>query len=163
MIASPYTQRGLIDHTTYDHTSLLASLEGLFGLQPLTARDTVAANFNHLFELKAPRSDAPTSLPEPATSGLPDCENGVEQWLAGDLEEIPAELSGELEPALLGFVHVAVARELLILASVSGDLAATIDRQRDRLLSAYDSIRNKFDAVRFLRRVETRFHAASRR
>src|SRR5262249_39767855 len=45
IIVSPWAGRNLIDHTVHDHTSLLATVENLFGLSPLTQRDGTAADF----------------------------------------------------------------------------------------------------------------------
>ena len=59
----------LIDHTTYDHGSLLATLERLYGLPTLTARDAGASDFLHLLSADTIR-DAPLTLPEPADSGF---------------------------------------------------------------------------------------------
>ena len=42
-----------------------------FRLKPLTRRDRFANSFAHLFKLAAPRTDAPTILPDPSMSGLP--------------------------------------------------------------------------------------------
>jgi len=42
IVVSPWVARGLVDHTTYDHSSVLATLERLFSLQPLTDRDREA-------------------------------------------------------------------------------------------------------------------------
>jgi phospholipase C len=70
VIVSPLIPRGTIDHTTYDHTSVLATVERLFGLRPLTERDSAANDFLHLFSLSSPRLDTPATLPEPAESGF---------------------------------------------------------------------------------------------
>jgi phospholipase C len=70
VVVSPLIPRGTIDHTTYDHTSVLATVERLFDLRPLTHRDAEANNLLHLFTLPEPRRDAPTTLPEPASSGI---------------------------------------------------------------------------------------------
>ena len=42
LVISPYTRRGVIDHTVYDHTSMLATVEKLFGMGSLTNRDQAA-------------------------------------------------------------------------------------------------------------------------
>ncbi|OAJ56801.1 phosphoesterase [Paraburkholderia ginsengiterrae] len=42
IVVSPWVEAGKVDHTTYDHSSVLATLERLFGLQPLTNRDRSA-------------------------------------------------------------------------------------------------------------------------
>lgn len=68
VVVSPFIARGTIDHTVYDHASLLATVEGLFGLKPLTRRDRFANSFAHLFKLAAPRTDAPTILTDPSRS-----------------------------------------------------------------------------------------------
>lgn len=60
VIVSPLIKPG-VDHTVYDHTSVLATIENLFGLDPLTARDKTANNFIHLL------ADAPVSGGPPST------------------------------------------------------------------------------------------------
>jgi phospholipase C len=162
IVVSPHTPRGLIDHTTYDHSSLLATVEHLWGMEPLTRRDAAAARFDHLFGLAAPREDAPATLPDPASSGIVDCEDALGHRIAGELEEMPSELEGELEPTLVGFVQVALARELHLAATAHRDVSRAITQEGDRLLSTYHGLHTKFEAVRFLRDVETRYQAIRR-
>jgi phospholipase C len=59
----------LIDHTPYDHGSLLATIENIYGLSPLTQRDARATNFSSLLSLANPRTDAPIALDAAADSG----------------------------------------------------------------------------------------------
>jgi len=66
---SPYTQKGRLigsdpndPATRFDHTSILATVEKRFGLQPLTARDRVANTLEVALNLDTPRTDAPTTL-----------------------------------------------------------------------------------------------------
>jgi phospholipase C len=68
LVISPLIPRAVIDHTIYDHTSMLASVERLFGMKSLTNRDHAANDFLHLLSLEVPRTDAPVRLPEPATN-----------------------------------------------------------------------------------------------
>jgi phospholipase C len=76
LVISPWVRRGVIDHTTYDHTSILATAERLFGMSALTGRDRDANDLLHLISLEAPRIDAPTSLPAPARNPDPiGCSN----------------------------------------------------------------------------------------
>lgn len=70
IVISPLIPRNMIDHTIYDHTSLLATVEALFGLKPLTKRDAAAQSLTRLISLNIPRIDAPLTLPEPAVSGF---------------------------------------------------------------------------------------------
>ena len=55
-----------MDHTQYDHTSLLATVEKLFGLDTLTHRDAKVNDFLEVFSEIVPRTDAPDKLPSPA-------------------------------------------------------------------------------------------------
>lgn len=65
VIVSPWIAKGVVDNTTYDHTSVLKTLETLFGLNALTARDRAATDVLGLVTNNF-RSDCPTQLPEPA-------------------------------------------------------------------------------------------------
>jgi phospholipase C len=63
VLVSPWVQRGFVDHTVYDHSSVPATLKNMFGLRDfLTKRDTAANCFDHLFALAQPRTDAPRTL-----------------------------------------------------------------------------------------------------
>jgi acid phosphatase len=53
LIVSPYARSGYIDHTPYDHTSILKFIEWRFGLPPLTTRDTYAYNLLPAFDFGA--------------------------------------------------------------------------------------------------------------
>ncbi len=111
VIISPLIPRGIIDSTIYDHTSVLATIESIFGLQPLTERDKQAHTLNHLFTLTTPRTDALSTLPAPAHSGIEDDATGatlVERSLATEATPATAPVS----PLLQGFVHVAFLRDM---------------------------------------------------
>jgi len=68
VIVSPLIPRNQIDHRLYDHASIPATLEALFGLEALTARDAAANQLDKLVTLSAARNDAPAALPAPAGS-----------------------------------------------------------------------------------------------
>jgi phospholipase C len=70
VVVSPLIPRGTIDHTSYDHASIPATIERLLGLRPLTARDAAANDVLHLLSESSPRQDTPGVLPNPADSGL---------------------------------------------------------------------------------------------
>ncbi len=75
LVISPFIKKGVIDHTCYDHTSVLATVERLFGMKNLTNRDKAAIDLLHLLSLESPRTDAPTTLPDAATNPYPlPCE-----------------------------------------------------------------------------------------
>ncbi len=159
VVISPYTSRGTIDHSVHDHSSVLTTLEKLYALAPLTDRDRGAIGLDSLLPLAKPRMDAPTTLPMPAFSGIDDCEELAEDRLAGALGVAPRELTGAVDPALVGFLQVAVARDLHLAAATSRDVDRAIDTERDRLLETYHGITTKFDAVKYIHRVEQSYRA----
>jgi len=62
VVISPLVPRNLIDHRPYDHTSVPATIERLFGFKPLTARDAGARDILSLASLASPRTDTPASV-----------------------------------------------------------------------------------------------------
>jgi phospholipase C len=124
VVVSPFIRRGVIDHTEYDHTSILATVQRLFGLKSLTNRDQAANDLLHLLSLEAPRADAPASLPEPARNPDPlDCDDDDEDVLLRKRAELRiAQKTGryegrrteEYEPTStqIGFAQVALLRAL---------------------------------------------------
>lgn len=62
LVISPWVGRNVVDHTTYDHTSVLSTLERLFELEGLTQRDGAANDVLHLFSEPQPRTDTPSTL-----------------------------------------------------------------------------------------------------
>ncbi|MBX8519749.1 hypothetical protein K5D37_08685 [Pseudomonas cichorii] len=64
IVASPLIPKGMVDSTLYDHASVPALLENLWGLKPLTQRDANANTPLHLLSLTTPR-DTPSALADP--------------------------------------------------------------------------------------------------
>lgn len=85
VVISPWVSRG-VDHTRYDHSSVPATIERLFGLAPLTARDRAANDLRHLLAEAAPRTDCPTVLSDP----VPDPPRPAVSIGAADDEPLPA-------------------------------------------------------------------------
>ncbi len=50
-LIGPYVKPGYVSSVQYDHTSLLAHIETMFGLEPLTARDAAANDFTDAIDL----------------------------------------------------------------------------------------------------------------
>jgi len=62
IVVSPFVPAGTIDHSVYDHTSILKTTDkllGLNGLLDLTARVRATDDFTRILSLSAPRSDIP--------------------------------------------------------------------------------------------------------
>jgi len=73
VIVSPLIPRNLIDHRTYDHTAITATISRLFGVPSLGQRDGISGGLDHLVGTQA-RTDAPLKLPgvpAPAVAGPP--------------------------------------------------------------------------------------------
>jgi phospholipase C len=68
VVVSPLIAQNLIDHRTYDHSSVPATVEAIFGLTAITKRDAQANNVSKLVTLSSPRS-TPQTLPAPASTG----------------------------------------------------------------------------------------------
>jgi phospholipase C len=49
LVISPFAKKAFVDHTTYDTTSILATIEHRWGLTPLTTRDAAAHDLRNAF------------------------------------------------------------------------------------------------------------------
>jgi phospholipase C len=149
VVISPLIPRNFIDHRTYDHASALATVERLFGLQPLTARDRGALDLLSLASLPAPRSDAPTSISLPPATELVHTQTlldtlEVETPLASRANE-PVENT----PNLPGFVYVAgkTDMELKPREAAAALHAAGVQNRLGRIRTRGDA-RDYFEEVR---------------
>lgn len=68
VIVSPLIPPNTVDHTLYDHASVSATLNALYGTGFMTQRDQNANDLTHLLSLPTPRTDCPTSLNSPAAA-----------------------------------------------------------------------------------------------
>ncbi len=144
VIVSPLIPKGTIDHTPYDHTSVLATAENIFGLRPLTDRDKHANTFKPLFSLVSPRTDAPTILPEAANSGI-QCEDDMEVGASSTKLDVHAvaDATAPVDTSLQGFVHVAFLRDLYV----------SPPDEREQLAAKYLNIKTKLDAHHYMEEV----------
>ena len=146
VVVSSHIPRGTIDHRTYEHSSVLTTVENIFRLSNLTERDKHTAPLDGMLSLSQPRTDAPMTLPTPAASGFrctPESELVAElRYFFG---RIPTFLHLNSpkppDPSLAGFVHVALLRKM----------SSSSSEDKARLLSQAGRINNQADALRFLR------------
>ncbi len=146
IVVSPLIPAGTIDHALYEHSSALATVENTFGLDPLTNRDRQANTLSHLLSLAAPRTDAPTALPDPPDSGF-RCEHdgagkmaaGVPMPQAGRGEAKP----GPIDPTLRGWLHVAFLRHHRLAS----------DADRETIIEDFLKVRDRVDALAYMKRV----------
>ncbi len=159
----------LIDHTEYDHGSLLATVERLYGLPTLTARDAQASDFLHLLSADVMR-DAPLTLPDPADSGFSCGDDqpvgqeartaaaaGTPQAVRTPLHDAYGRAASEAELAvrpvsatLRGFVEVAAMQDFHL-----------HPRERDRVEQQVRAIRTLGDARAYIADVAAQLQAAS--
>jgi phospholipase C len=152
LVISPYIRRGTIDHTDYDHTSMPATVERLFGMKPLTERDKAANDLLHMFTLSQPRQDTPTQLREPAVNPHPlDCADESQDALmirrselrmaqrTGVFREHRAEMM-PMTSTQTGFTQVALLRVLQTAAYP----------ERERWIEQYTAMTTAVDAALFM-------------
>jgi phospholipase C len=156
VIVSPHIPRGTIDHTVYDHASIVKTLGRIFKFARLTERDAQANSFLHLLSLSRARNDAPLTLPEPAESGfacvvefagiqLGAAKRGIMQG-KGRPERPAPDAAGDakpVEPRYAGFAHAALQRHL--------GLVEPAERQRVKQRAA--AIKTNADAKAYITEV----------
>ncbi len=161
VIVSPWIPKNIVDHRVYDHTSVPATVEKLFGIPALTARDAAARDFLSLLTLDRPRQDAPRTLPDPAVSGVGGCPpvslfdplaSTAEAAFSLALKSGVARPDAPLTPGnLVGTLHAALRREL---ASASPDV-------RQKTLAQVGAIQTRGQAGEFLAQVRRRLQSAT--
>jgi phospholipase C len=122
IVISPLIPKGLIDHTIYDHTSALATLEKQQGMSPLTHRDQNAEDFRHLFSLATARTDTPPVLVNPAAAEIALAESLAAKPLdtAETLKDDLAKLETIPAAALATDATAALATDATTAQPVSG-------------------------------------------
>jgi phospholipase C len=59
LLIAPWSQKGVVSHDLYDHTSVLKMIEWRWGLDPLTVRDEAANNLAEALDFSRPRHTIP--------------------------------------------------------------------------------------------------------
>lgn len=85
IVISPLIPKNVVDHTLYDHTSLIKTVTERFRLAPLTKRSEAANSFSRLFTLPEPRK-VDLKLPQIHRS-FSDDEEETEPQVATVIEE----------------------------------------------------------------------------
>ncbi|HZR50231.1 MAG TPA: alkaline phosphatase family protein [Streptosporangiaceae bacterium] len=143
VVVSPWIP-AQVSTTTYDHSSALATVERLFGLDALTKRDENAADLRTLLSEAQPRTDTPTVLPDPAS---PRPRTAVEpETLRARLNE-PVPESGNLA----GFLVNTLKMDL--------ELSAT-PQEREAARTKHAAVTTRGDARSYVQDVMARVKAA---
>ncbi len=117
LVISPYVPQGDVDDTLYDHSSIVRSVLGNFGIdEHLTDRDAQANTVLALASLADPRSPAALPAPPPAIAQAVAAEVPPAQMQLDDFQDDLRRMVGQLDDARAP-VHPSLA-----------PVAATMDR-----------------------------------
>jgi phospholipase C len=167
VIVSPLIPRGTVDHTLYDHSSILATLERLLGMKPLTKRDESAKDLRHLLTNQEPRDDCPKTLVSPATAsshrGIFEKELIALEHLVEDaVDKVESVLAFHDEPLpdsgnIIGFLQILLKTELEC-SQLNGDDEA----EQARILENYKQINTKNKAQAYVKHVRDKIEATKK-
>lgn len=154
ILVSAFTQRGTVvgtdptdPTTTFDHSSIPATVEKRFGLEPLTARDRAANTLDIALNQASPRlspADAPTTLPDPVADTLTTRIATLFQRMpAAARDDAPLSRNQKSQLAL----------------ALACDIALTDPAQHRALRARHDTIRRQEEAAEYMREVETKIHS----
>lgn len=152
IVVSPFVGKGVIDHRVYDHSSVPATVERIFGLTSMTQRDKAANRVDSVLSLSEPRPDAPMILPNPVdTGGILKVEvealNKIEETGEKIVAGIGLGTDVVVDPALAGFVHIAMLRHL-----------ASAPAGKERILAEVRQVQSDVDAMRYIQKVKELLH-----
>jgi phospholipase C len=147
VVISPLIPQGSVDGTVYDHASVLATVEKLYSLAPLTQRDKLANNVLGLLSLPAPRTNCPKVLNAPAAdAGRPRA--AAMASMDADAGSQPLPSSGNL----VGFLHVALKTDL--------ELSAGDEAQQTAIIERFKRIKTRGEARAYAEEVSAKADAA---
>ena len=146
LIISPLIPRNLIDHRVYDHSSICATIERLFGIVGLTNRDRTANGVNVLATLSAARPDTPIALPEPAGYARPAAESVAASTTATARTARPDDPVDDGN--LPGIIHSAMRQHL--------DISP---QEREAIIAKVQAIRTRAEAEQYFAEVKSKIAA----
>ena len=104
VVVSPYIERGVVDHTVYEHASIPGTVTAQFIGDPHihapSYREQWASTFLHLVTRSQPRTDRPSFAPVPAAPVVPLAATGVPSFAAsGAVPAVRSVAAPTLGPA----------------------------------------------------------------
>jgi phospholipase C len=165
VIVSPLIPRGKVDHTLYDHSSILATLERLLGMNPLTDRDANAKDLRHLLTNPAPREDCPKILVSPAASHRGFFEKelmALDQLVEEAVDKVETVLAIHDEPLpdsgnVIGFLQILLKTEL-----ECSQLNGEDEAEQVRILENYKKIKTKNQAHAYVKHMRDKIEATKK-
>lgn len=141
LVVSPYIPKGTADAKVYDHASVAATLERVFGFPALTNRDYCANDLNSLLTLSAPRRDCPRALNNPV-KGLVASRRVPTELELRATDQQPLPNSGNF----CGFLTIIL----------KTDLEMAPPEQRDAIINNFRTIKTRGEAAAYMRAVKKR-------
>jgi phospholipase C len=141
ILVSPFVPKGSVFRAggdiAFDHTSILATVERRFGIDPLSQRDAAAADLGPVLSLKTPRNDAsPLDIKIPPNATF-------DAAVRGDLANLPLN---KLQQSMVKAMHVAALATphglLEAIESLIPKIEAAAEPQARTVGEAFDFIRD---------------------
>jgi phospholipase C len=151
VVISPWIPKNVVDHRVYDHSSVPATLEKLFGMDPLTERDRAADSLLPLFSLSAARDDTPTTLPSPASFAPSEMLSTAMVPSASYSRSAPSRPHESVNDGSLPVVIQAAMRQ---------DIELSPPEERDRIIAKVAALKTRSDAAAYLAGVSAKRSAA---
>jgi phospholipase C len=148
IIISPRIPRNMIDHRTYEHSTIVATVTRLFDLKDLTGRSASSSDLKPLATLDEPRSDAPMTLPDPMGGAL------------ARVIKIPFEAKTAKEP------HKAIEDDPTgrIAATIASGLAQHLEvappAEHEMIMARVQALQTRAEALEYLKEVHALVQAA---
>jgi phospholipase C len=139
VVVSPWIPQNRIDHQLYDHASIPATLQQLFGIPALTNRDAAAHDVTPLLSLPALRTDTPITLSNPAFPVAPPIAQRA----------LPPENSVNTR-SLPGFLNLAMRR----------DMAMSDPAAQPAIVARVRAIQTRGEAAQYIQQVQAKMRAA---
>jgi phospholipase C len=147
VIVSPLIPAGTVNNTVHDHSSILRTVENLFGLAPLTQRDANANDLLHLTSLDTPRTDIDMKLDIPPRTG-PPARPAVSPEERARLDAEPLPQKGNL----LGTLHIVRKTEF--------ELSGRTPAERAAIEARFKAIRTRGEARAYIASVMAKVKVA---
>lgn len=151
VIISPWIPKNIVDHRLYDHSSVPATLERLFGMPSLTERDKAANDLLSLFSLNAARTDTPTVLPAPAASPAGGAFAPAAMPDANEAPSFPVRPTDSVDDGNLPVV---------VGAAMQQDLELSPLAEREGIIARVAALKTRSDAAAYLASVSAKRKAA---
>jgi phospholipase C len=151
VVISPWIPRNVIDHRLYDHSSIPATLEKLFGIDALTERDRAANSVLPLLSLDAARDDATTTLPSPASVPGRELLSMVIAPSASYAQSVPSRPHESVNEGSLPVILQAAMRQ---------DIELSPPEERNNIIAKVAALKTRLDAAAYLAGVSSKRNAA---